>query len=164
MGKKTAEDHFFRFEVPNVGRTTLVAVTGECRDESIIRKVDKMNEDYILRDGGAVLNWFDITEIDGRCSLNDNIGDVMKTLRGKLWFVGLFFTLAKKMSGGSNQPKKKAKKSNAAAGMNNDTMNLIKGLSVLRFTSMLGMRNVYFTKEELLKMNGQLNKIKKINK
>ena len=48
--------------------------------------------------------------------------------------------------------------------MNGDTMNLISGLSVLRFTSMLGMRNVTFTKEELLKMNRQLNKIKKVNK
>ena len=42
------------------------------------------------------------------------------------------------------------KKKNAASGMNNETMNLISGLTVLRFTSMLGMRNVYFTKEELL--------------
>ena len=50
------------------------------------------------------------------------------------------------------QPKKKK---NAASGMNNETMNLISGLTVLRFTSMLGMRNVYFTKEELLKLNKQ---------
>ncbi|MBE5955052.1 MAG: glycoside hydrolase family 2 protein [Lachnospiraceae bacterium] len=179
FGKKTANDHFFYFEVPNAGESILVAAAGECRDESRIHKVDQMNEDYILREKGAVLNWFDITEMEGRCSLNDNIGDVMKTLRGKIWFLGLFLTLAKKMSVGNGTKdsqgkdiskkqgegtKKKAKKKNAAAGMNGDTMNLISGLSVLRFTSMLGMRNVYFTKEELLKMNGQLNKIKKVNK
>ncbi len=165
VGKKTAEDHFFRFEVPNVGETTLVAVSGECRDESIIRKVDKPNEDYILRDGGAVLNWFDITEIEGKCSLNDTLGDVMKTFKGKLWFAKLFLILAKKMSSAEKKPKntdkKPKKKKNAAAGMNNETMNLISGLTVLRFTSMLGMRNVYFTKEELLKLNKQLNKISK---
>ena len=40
-------------------------------------------------------------------------------------------------------------------------MELIGGLTVLRFTSMLGMRNISFTKEELLKLNRQLNKIKK---
>ena len=167
VGKKTAEDHFFRFEVPNVGETTLVAVAGECRDESIIRKVDKMNEDYILRDGGAVLNWFDITEIEGKCSLNDNIGDVLKTLKGKLWFAKLFLILAKKM-GAAEKPKteskekqKKTKKKNAASSMDKNTMNLISGLTVLRFTSMLGMRNVHFTKEELLKLNKQLNKISK---
>ena len=165
VGKKTTEDHFFRFEVPNVGETTLVAVAGECRDESVICKVDKPNEDYILRDGGAVLNWFDITEIEGKCSLNDTLGDVMKTFKGKLWFAKLFLILAKKMSSAEKKPKdtdkKPKKKKNAASGMNNETMNLISGLTVLRFTSMLGMRNVYFTKEELLKLNKQLNKISK---
>ena len=167
LGKKTAEDHFFRFEVSNAGETVLTAVAGECRDESYIRKVDKPNEDYILRDGGAVLNWFDITEIEGKCSLNDTLGDVMKTFKGKLWFGKLFLILAKKMGAAEKKPKeagtkeKKAKKKNAASGMNNETMNLISGLTVLRFTSMLGMRNVYFTKEELLKLNKQLNKISK---
>ncbi|WP_373249840.1 glycoside hydrolase family 2 protein [Mediterraneibacter gnavus] len=167
IGKKSAEDHFFRFEVPNVGETTLVAVAGECHDESVIRKVDKINEDYILKEAGAVLNWFDVTEIEGKCSLNDTLGTVMKTLRGKLWFMKLFIILAKKMSAGQNNEKgdkakgKKVKKTNAAAGMNSNTMNLISGLTVLRFTSMLGMRNVYFTKEELLKLNKQLNKISK---
>ena len=51
--------------------------------------------DYILREQGAVLNWFDITEVEGRFSLNDKLGDVFKTLRGKLWFATLFMTLAK---------------------------------------------------------------------
>ena len=171
LGKKKAEDHFFRFEVPNAGETTLAAVAGECRDESLLRKVDKMNEDYILREAGAVLNWFDIVEIEGRCSLNDTLGDIMKTLRGKLWFGKLFLILAKKMSSAEKKPsdgKKKdakpKKKKNAASNMDSGTMNLISGLTVLRFTSMLGMRNVYFTKEELLKLNKQLNKIKKITK
>lgn len=34
-----------------------------------------------------------------------------------------------------------------------EDMELICGLTVLRFTGMLGMRNVSFTKEELVKMN-----------
>ena len=168
LGKKKAEDHFFRFEVPNVGESELVAVAGECRDESKIRKVDKPNEDYILKEAGAVLNWFDVTEVEGKCSLNDTLGDVMKTLRGKLWFAKLFLILAKKMGDGQKQPKKAdekekkpKKKKSAAAGMDSGTMNLISGLTVLRFTSMLGMRNVHFTKEELLKLNRQLNRIPK---
>ena len=167
LGKKVSEDHFFYFDVPNAGESILKAVAGNCSDESIIRKVDKMNEDYILREQGAVLNWFDITEVEGRCSLNETLGDVMKTVRGKIFFGKLFLILAKKMSGGQTKskdekPKKKQPKKNAASGMNKETMNLISGLTVLRFTSMLGMRNVTFTKEELLKMNAQLNKIKKL--
>ena len=168
IGKKQADDHFFYFEVPNVGETILTAVAGECRDESKIRKVDKMNEDYILREAGAVLNWFDIVEVEGKCSLNDTLGDIMKTFRGKLWFAKLFLILAKKMGEAEKKPKDSAEKSkntkkkkSAAANMDSGTMNLISGLTVLRFTSMLGMRNVYFTKEELLKLNKELNKISK---
>ena len=48
--------------------------------------------------------------------------------------------------------------------MNADVMNMISSFTVLRFCGMLGMRNVTFTKEELLKMNAQLNKIKKPSK
>ena len=165
LGKKAAEDHFFYFEVPNAGETQLLAVAGECKDESLIRKVDKMNPDYILREQGAVLNWFDITEVEGRFTLNDKIGDITKTFRGKLWMMGLFLTMAKKMSGNksksSNKDKKKKKKKSKNPEMNSGVMNMIGNFTVLRFTGMLAMRNVYFTKEELLKINAKLNRIKK---
>ena len=168
IGKKSAEDHFFYFEVQNIGETELVAVAGECRDESRICKVDKMNPDYILREQGAVLNWFDITEVEGRFSLNDKIGDITKTLRGKLWMMGLFLTMAKKMSGGksksADKDKKKKKKKTKNPEMGSGVMNMIGNFTVLRFTGMLGMRNVYFTKEELLKINSKLNRMKKPNK
>ena len=109
-------------------------------------------------------NWFDITEIDGRFSLNSKIGEVTKTICGKLWFAELFLTLAKKMSAAKPQSKsgdKKPKKKSKNPEMNSGVMNMIGGFTVLRFTDMLGMRNVTFTKEELLKMNAKLNKIKK---
>ena len=158
LGKKTAEDHFFYFDVPNVEETKLVAVAGEHRDEGAIRKVDKMNEDYILREQGAVLNWFDITEIEGKFSLNDKLGDIIKTFRGKLWFAGLFLILAKKQSGPKQKGEKKKKSKGKA---DTSALKMVYGFTVLRFTGMLGMRNIMFTKEELLKMNRQLNKISK---
>ena len=163
VGKKEAEDHFFYFEVPNNGETKLAAIAGDFKDESLIRKVDTMNPDYILREQGAVLNWFDIVEIEGRFSLNDKLGDIVKTFRGKLWFAGLFLTLAKKMSRSKPQAKDKKKKKKKAKNpeMNSGVMNMIGNFTVLRFTGMLGMRNVTFTKEELLKINKKLNRIKK---
>lgn len=163
VGKKSAEDHFFYFDVENAGKTQLAAVAGECKDESLICKVDKMNQDYILREQGAVLNWFDITEVEGRFSLNDKIGEITKTFRGKLWMMGLFLTLARKMSGSKNKSKdkKKKKKKSKNPEMGSGVMNMIGNFTVLRFTGMLGMRNVYFTKEELLKINSKLNRIKK---
>ena len=45
--------------------------------------------------------------------------------------------------------------------MNSGVMDMISSFTVLRFTGMLGMRNVTFTKEELLKMNSQLNRIRR---
>ena len=90
---------------PNCIRTTAfdaialeynVAVAGDCTDESVIRKVESVNQDYILREQGAVLNWFDIIEKEGYYSLNDTLGDIMKSFRGKFWFVKLFMALAKK--------------------------------------------------------------------
>ena len=158
LGKKTADDRFFWFDVPNVGETELLAVAGEYTDESTIKKVDEMNPDYILREQGAVLNWFDITEIDGCFSLNDTIGDIKQTARGKLWFASLLMTLAKKQSGGeSGKGKKKANKSDMSGGM----MKMLEGFTVLRLTSMLGIKNITFTKKELLDMNRKLNKIRK---
>ena len=40
-------------------------------------------------------------------------------------------------------------------------MTMIKSFSVLRLTSLVGMANISFTKEELLEMNRQLNNIRK---
>ncbi len=40
-------------------------------------------------------------------------------------------------------------------------MQMMGDFTVLRLSSMLGMANISFTKEELLKMNKKLNRIKK---
>ena len=42
IGKKSAEDHFFYFDVKNVGESTIVAKAGELSDEGKIRKVDEI--------------------------------------------------------------------------------------------------------------------------
>ena len=156
LGKKTAEDHFFRFDVPNAGETKLVAVAGECRDESVIRKVDAFNEAYRLVEKGTILNWFDVTEIEGRLSLNSKMGEVLKTFRGKM----IFMSLMKKVMGGKN--KKKGGMKAMGFEINADMMSMMNGFTVLRlFTLMGGMMNMNFTKEELLDLNKKLNKIRK---
>ena len=40
-------------------------------------------------------------------------------------------------------------------------MEMMGSFTVLRLTSMMGMANISFTKEDLLKMNKKLNRIKK---
>ncbi len=155
LGKKTAEDHFFKFDVPNAGETKLEAVAGECRDESVIRKVDTFNEAYRLKEEGAILNWFDIETREGYLCLNDKMSEVLKTFRGKL----LFAKIAKKMLGGG---KKGGKVKAAGFEVGPEMMSMMGGFTVLRlFTMMGGMANVKFTKEELLDLNKKLNRIKK---
>ena len=165
IGKKTAENHFFYFDVPNVGESTIVAKAGEFSDEGKIRKVDEMNMDYVLVEKGAVLNWFDIDAPAGRFSLNDKISDIMSCLRGKLWFAGMGMTLKKKMSAGKKDNKGEKKSGgfevNLKDAQGSGLMDMLGGFSVLRLSSMMGMMNISFTKEELLKMNKQLNRIKK---
>ena len=156
VGKKTAPDHFFYFDVQNVGTSNIKAVAGDCTDESVINKVDTFNEEYRLVEKGVVLNWFDIKEIEGKLSLNSKMSDVISTLRGKL----IFAKIMGKMMGG----KKKGEKKPKAMGfeITPDLMAMMGGFTVLRLLTMAGgMMNVEFTKEELLNLNKKLNKIKK---
>ncbi|MBQ8375053.1 MAG: glycoside hydrolase family 2 protein [Clostridia bacterium] len=154
LGKKTAADHFFYFEVPNAGETCLVAVAGEYKDESKIRKVETFNEAYRLKEKNAVLNWFDITEVEGHFSLNDKIGDILATLQGKLLFMGMFAKLM-------------PKKGDSVMGgfeMNDGMMQMLGGFTVLRLSGMIGTMGINLTKEDLLTLNKKLNKIKKPKK
>ena len=155
LGVKEAADHFFYFDVPNTAAEThLVAVAGELRDESVIRKVETFNEAYRLKEKGAILNWFDIEAPEGYLSLNDKMSDVLATVRGKLLFAGM---MAKMMP-------KKGEKVMGGFELNEGMMEMMGGFTVLRLTSMLGMMNINMTKEQLLDLNAQLNKIKKKEK
>ena len=164
VGKKSAPDHFFYFEVKNEGESVIVAKAGELTDEGRIRKVAERNMDYVLREVGAVLNWFDVVEVEGRFSLNDKISDIVSTKRGKLWLLSVGLKIKKKMDASKKGDKKGEKKS---GGFDIDLkggsgiMDMLGGFTVLRLSGMLGMVNVSFSKEELLKMNKKLNKIRK---
>ena len=151
LGKKTAPDHFFYFDVPNKGKTKLVAVAGEYSDESCIRKVEVFNEAYRLREKSAILNWFDITEVEGYLSINDKLSDIMATPEGMQMFSSIFAAML---------PKKGDK---VAGGfeMNDAMMQMMGGFTFLRLAGMIGTMGVNLTKEQLLDINAKLNKIKK---
>ena len=125
------------------------------------------NMDYVLVEKGAVLNWFDVTAPEGRYSLNDKIADIIQSKRGKLWLIMTGLKLKKKMDQ-NNKAKKsgKGEKKNGGFEINlkdagGGIMDMMGGFTVLRLSSMMGMMNISFTKEELLKMNKKLNRIKK---
>ena len=160
IGVKSAPDHFFYFDVKNVGESVIEVKAGELKDQSTIRKVEVFNEEYRLKEQGAILNWFDIDAPEGRFSLNDKISDIMSCFRGKLWFVKVGLKIKKKMNA-SKKGEKKAGGFEVDMKMDGGLMQMMGGFTVLRLASMIGMANVNFTKEELLKMNKQLNRIRK---
>ncbi len=148
FGKQTSDVHFFYFDVPNVGETVLTAVAGTCQDESLLRKVDTFNEEYRLKEEGAVLNWFDIDAPEGYLSLNDKMSMVLMTEAGQALFAGMMKQVQGKEAMGFE--------------INEGMMSMMGGFTVLRlFTLMGGMMDVKFTKEQLLGINMQLNQIKK---
>lgn len=159
LGKKEASDHFFYFNVPNQGETKLLAVAGECRDESFIKKIEKFNEAYRLKEKGAVLNWFDITAPDGFFSLNDTVGDIMSNEDGNKVMQELFQSFGQTKGQGG--------------GMNGGMMKMLSGFTVLRMINMMGLTSQMtsqageaektneVSKEQLLAINDRLNQIRK---
>ena len=118
-----------------------------------------MNEDYMLKEKGAILNWFDITMPEGRFSLNDKMSDIMATLQGKMLLGSMMMKL---------MPKKKDGEKNQVMGgfeLTGDMMAMLGGFTFLRLLNMAGgMLGIEMTKEELLEMNAKLNKIKRPKK
>ncbi len=146
VGKKRGKP-FFKFKIKNEGKSELVAKAGEYSDCAEIVRVEKFFEEYRLKEVHAVLNWFDITEREGRFSLNDKISDIVATEKGR----ALFAEIAEKL------------KSNESSDMqmNEEMFKMLGGFSFIRFASLSEMLGVKFTREELLNINGELNKIEK---
>ncbi len=155
LGKQTSADHFFYFQVPNKGESVLAAKAGECTDASTIRKVEVFNEAYRLKEEGEVLNWFDIDMPEGYYNINDAISDIMKAPEGQA-FIG---QLLKGMMQAGGE------KSAEAAGVDGEgLMKMLGAFSVKRMLNLMGTAGggKKFTKEELLELNAQLNRIKKV--
>ena len=167
VGKqKKGKYPFFYFNVKNVGETTLTVKAGELEDTATIRKVDKPNEAYIMKEEGEVINWFDITMPDGRYSINDTIGDIMASTGGKIAMVKILLKLKNAMTSGKEKDGKKGGGLEVAgfqlsAGMIKNIYGMAKGFTIKRVFSMLGGK---FTKEQILEINTMLNKVKKPKK
>ena len=167
VGKQTKGKYpFFYFNVKNEGETVLTVKAGELEDTATIRKVDTPNEAYIMKEEGAVINWFEINTPEGYFSINDTIGDIMSTLGGKLAFVKIALSVKKALASGSKNEEKKGGGLEVAgfklsASMIKNVYAMAKGFTIKRVFSMLGGA---FTKETILEINAILNKVKKPKK
>lgn len=157
LGKQSSPEHFFYFEVPNTGETTLEAIAGDCKDHSFIRKVEVFNEEYRLKEKGAILNWFDITAPEGFYSLNNKISDIMESEEaGKILTEFLTPLVSSMMGADTVGEQKEEDKENSSL---NKIVTMMGSFTVIRLTSLLGAGHVEVTKEQLLDLNEQLNKV-----
>ena len=156
LGKQSSPEHFFYFEVPNNGETNLEAIAGDCKDNSFIRKVEVFNEDYRLKEKGAILNWFDIDAPEGYYSLNNKISEIMESEEATKIFNEFINPLMSGMMGADQVgEKKKEETENNLSSM----MTMLGSFTILRLTSLLGAGHVEVTKEQLLDLNEKLNKV-----
>lgn len=156
LGKQTKGEYpFFYFEVPNNGESKLIAKAGDCTDESVIKKVEAFNEAYRMKEEGAVINWFEINTPPGYYSVNDTIGDIISTFKGKIFALKLVKILKKSLSASSGD---KNGMSVAGVKINKTMIEMAKGFTLKRALMMLGGK---VSKEDILKINDMLNKIKK---
>lgn len=157
LGKQSSPEHFFYFEVPNTGETTLEAIAGHCKDYSFIRKVEVFNEEYRLKEKGAILNWFDVTAPEGFYSLNNKVSKIMESEEaGKILTEFLTPLVSSMMGADTVGEEKEEDKENSSL---NKIVDMMGSFTVLRLTSLLGAGHVEVTKEQLLDLNEQLNKV-----
>ena len=162
VGKQTKGDFpFFYFEVKNSGETVLEAKAGGLTDTANIKKVDTPNEAYIMKEENQVINWFEINTPVGYYSINDSIGDIMKSFGGKIAMVKMLLLVKKVMSQGTKSGKAEVM-GFSFSGINKSMIKslygMVKGFTVKRAFMMMGGK---FTKEQILEVNDMLNKVKR---
>ena len=111
-------------------------------DESWINKVSEPNPDYILKEKGAVLNWWDITEVEGYASLNTKLRQINNS-------IGLAGTakLLEPVLG-------------AQFAAHPQALGQLDSFTVLRMLNLIaGAMRLPMTKEMLMDINAELNKV-----
>lgn len=149
---KKSEGHFFYFDVPNEGETQLMAIAGSHTDISFFRKVNKFNEDYRLKEQGAVLNWFDVQQKEGYFSLNDKIDDILQNQESRSLLETFFLTVTKRSGERSMM---------GEALSNSNMLDMMGNFTVIRLSGLMGAAGVNVSKEELLSLNEKLNRVAK---
>ncbi len=150
IGTQSSDEHFFYFDVKNIGKTTITVKAGECTDESHIVKVAEPNEDYILKETGDIINWFEVEMPAGFYSINDKVKNIIESPEGNQFIANMMLGFMPDAPEVQNQDP-------SAIGemMGNYTVQRIIGL-------IAPMMNLEISKEQILELNKQLNKIAKV--
>lgn len=167
VGKLTSDNHFFYFDVVNEGTVELVAKAGECSDKSVLTKVDTFPEEYRMVETGDVINWFDITQPEGRLSILDRLDVVTKHPMAMLALGGAIKKLMNEKKKADEAAGKVKSKDKGGEGMgslmkNKGVMQMMGSFTVKRMISMMQTAGLpAMKKEDILKLNKKLNRIRK---
>ena len=146
-------DKVFSFKVPLKGKTTkLMAVSGDLKDKSIVKKVDKPYAAYNLEAlSGGVSNWFDPEGNTMEVSINrdyfsikDKIKDIMEHPEGAAVMNAFMEKMMEHKEGGMEIPP--------------GAMKMVMGFTIERIAK---MAKEMFPQEAVLAINKELQKIKK---
>ncbi len=139
----------FTFSVPISGEHRIEAVSGENRDESIVRRADAPNPAYLFRKQ-AVINWFDTADYDPSCySIKDTMGALSQNPRT----AAILGRMMERMTATRGDVAKAA----------NDNANLQKMMAGLSLESLIKQAGDSVPGEMIRSLNAALQKIKKEN-
>ena len=139
----------FTFSVPLTGEHKIEAVSGENRDESIVRRVDAPNPAYLFRKQ-SVINWFDTADYDPSCY---SIKDTMGALSQNPQTAAILGRMMERMTATRGDVAKAA----------NDNANLQKMMAGLSLESLIKQAGDSVPGEMIRSLNAALQKIKKEN-
>lgn len=100
--EKKEGDKIFLFEVPLEEENNLEAKSIDVSDQIYLRKVKEANQDYILPQEEDISNWFegiDLQYPEGYYSIQDKVGDIIKTEEGMKIFQEIQELKAKETEG-----------------------------------------------------------------
>ena len=137
----------FTFTVPLTGEHKIEAVSGENRDESIVRRADAPNPAYLFRKQ-AVINWFDTADYDPSCY---SIKDTMGALSQNPQTAAILGRMMERMTATRGDVAKAA----------NDNANLQKMMAGLSLESLIKQAGDSVPGEMIRSLNAALQKIKK---
>ena len=139
----------FTFTVPLTGEHKIEAVSGENRDESLVRRTEKPNPAYLFRKQ-AVINWFDAADYDPSCySIKDTMGALSRNPRT----AAILGRMMERMT---------AKRGDVAKAAN-DNANLQKMMAGLSLESLIKQAGDSVPGEMIRSLNAALQQIKKEN-
>ena len=139
----------FSFTVPITGEHRIEAVSGELRDECVVRRVETPNPAYLFRKQ-AVINWFDAADYDPACySIKDTMGALSQNPRT----AAILGRMMERMV---------ASRGDVAKGANNNA-NLQKMMAGLSLESLIKQAGDSVPGEMIRSLNAALQQIKKEN-